>query len=398
MAVRATGPDVSRWQGSVDWKRVHRAGAAFAVVKATEGLDFVDPTFTPGRYRQMHQAGLICSAYHFARPQPGRTGKQEAQHFLKVVKAAGYGQHGDMPLVLDIESTKLNPVGTQAFIRAFADEVLAQTGARPIIYTSPSFWTTRVGNPTSNFGCLLWIAHYGVKSPTVPRAWKGWTLWQHTQSGHHAGINGACDLNLYNGTYREMRAQLMDRGIVHHRPKPKPKPSKKPTKKPPPAAGHYPKGLPAAYRVLWDRPWQDKAAHDKGFRRWLDDHGYLTPHFRLSEARCKDGSPVPKALNAACRNHAFNLEKLRHALGDRPLPIISWYRSPAYNRKIGGASQSKHMGAIATDHSREWVNAVGRTQVLNTANGIFRNGGLGVYPWGAVHVDTRGARARWSSW
>lgn len=159
----------------------------------------------------------------------------------------------------------------------------------------------------------------------------------------------------------------------------------------------YPKGLPRRYRWHWRHPWTWRARRHVGFKRWLRGHGYLSPHFPTREARCKDGTPVPQSLRKAAQRHAFNLERLRHALGDRPVKVISWYRTPSYNRRIGGASQSMHMRAIATDHSREWVNARGRRRVLYHGNRIFANGGMGTYPYGSMHFDTRGYRARWSS-
>lgn len=387
---RAQGVDVSRWQGSIDWKAVKASGVDFAIVKATEGLDFTDPSFTPGRVHEMHAAGLMVSMYHFARPQPGRTGAQEAAHFLATVKKAGYGQRGDIPLVLDLESTKLSAPDTLNFARAFTTAVRSATGRSPFIYTFPSFWIDTLGNPLDDLGCPLWIAHYGVKEPTVPRAWRFWTLWQTTDSGRAPGIRGPVDLNLYRREVGVMRGALMDSGS-----KKKPAPAK-PSKKAP--SNHYPKGLPVKYRPFWDRPWTATAARNAGFRKWLDDHGYLTPHFRLSEAKCKDGSRVPTHLNRRCRDHAFKLEKLRHELGDRPIPTISWYRTRRYNTAIGGASASKHLEAIATDHPREWVESVGRAKVLAAGNRVFARGGMGTYPWGALHFDTRGARARWSSW
>lgn len=403
MTLQAVGPDVSRWQGSVDWHKVLAAGAGIGIAKATEGIDFVDPSFTPARYKAMQHAGLLRSFYHYGRPQPGRAGGEEAHFFLKVVKAAGYGQRGDLPLVLDIEWTKLGPSATHKWIGEFANVVTAETGVHPFIYTSPYWWIDNVQKGASaarsNFGCPLWIAHYGVRTPTVPESWKSWTMWQHTDRGHIDGVNGPCDLNECAHDYRWMRQHMMAQGRIRvPAPARPPRRPAHPPAKHPPAAGHYPLALPAQFRVLWDQPWSDKAAGSKAFRTWLEAHGYWTPHFKKDEAKCRDGHGVPTALNRRCRDHAFNLEKLRHELGDRPLPIISWYRTPAYNAKIGGATHSKHTEAIATDHSREWVDAIGRAKVMATCERIFRNGGLGVYPWGAVHVDTRGVRARWSSW
>jgi hypothetical protein len=160
----------------------------------------------------------------------------------------------------------------------------------------------------------------------------------------------------------------------------------------------YPKNLPPSLRRHWDRPWTMRARNSGPFRSWLDQHGYLTPHFPIREAACKDGTPVTGGLRKRARDHAFNLERLRHELGDVPIPVLSWYRTQAYNKRIGGASRSLHMQAVATDHPRQWVNRLGRRRVLDTASRVFARGGMGIYPWGAIHVDTRGHYARWSTW
>ena len=43
------------------------------------------------------------------------------------------------------------------------------------------------------------------------------------------------------------------------------------------------------------------------------------------------------------------LEEIRHMYGDRPMQINSWYRDPATNAAVGGASQSRHLSGDAVD-------------------------------------------------
>jgi GH24 family phage-related lysozyme (muramidase) len=163
--------------------------------------------------------------------------------------------------------------------------------------------------------------------------------------------------------------------------------------------GKVPPGLPAKWHDHWRRPWLRKARRNLGFRHWLGRHGYLTPHFTKAEAASKDGRPIPKQLRPAARNHAFKLERIRHELGDKPLPIVSWYRSPQHNVAVGGARFSKHMAAIATDHPRSWVDANGgQDRILRLADSVNVNG-FGRYPGGNVHMDSRwGPLTIWSSW
>lgn len=160
----------------------------------------------------------------------------------------------------------------------------------------------------------------------------------------------------------------------------------------------YPNKLPKRQRYKWDNPWTKKAKYGPLFRRWLARHGYLTPNFTMAEARCKDGTDIPRSKRFRARNHAFALERLRHDLGGHPIQITSWYRTKRWNNVIGGARKSQHINAVATDHPSKSVDKIGRDKFIKTANRIFKNGGVGIYPGGAVHLDSRGFRARWNSW
>lgn len=160
-----------------------------------------------------------------------------------------------------------------------------------------------------------------------------------------------------------------------------------------------PADLPEKWFDHWRRPWLPKARRNIAFRHWLGRHGYLTPHFTKREAASKDGVAIPKHLRPAARNHAFKLERIRHELGNKPIPIVSWYRSPARNVAVGGAKFSKHLAAIATDHPKAWVDANGgQDRILKLADSVNING-FGRYPGGNVHMDSRwGPLTIWSSW
>lgn len=151
-------------------------------------------------------------------------------------------------------------------------------------------------------------------------------------------------------------------------------------------------------RWRWKHPWSVFARRSKRFRKFCWDNGYVSPHFSRQEWASKDGTPVPYSLRRNAQRQAFSLERLRHALGDKPLSGISYYRSPEHNAAVGGASQSRHMQADATDFSEATVDSFGRTRFLNTAERFYANDGVGVYPGGSVHLDQRGYRSRWSSY
>jgi GH25 family lysozyme M1 (1,4-beta-N-acetylmuramidase) len=197
------GLDVSQWQGTIDWSGVAYAGKAFVIMKASEGQTFADPKYA-ANHAGARAYGIRVGAYHFAAPD---TSPNDA-----IIEADSFVQKmailpGDLNPALDLEQTGgLNTADLQAWVGAWLNEVYAKLGMRPMIYTSPSFWSSHMGN-TSLFAVqgytVLWIAHWFVSAPTVPASnWggHGWTFWQYTDCGHVLGISGCVDLDRYNGT------------------------------------------------------------------------------------------------------------------------------------------------------------------------------------------------------
>lgn len=122
--------------------------------------------------------------------------------------------------------------------------------------------------------------------------------------------------------------------------------------------------------------------------------GQLTPHFRVEEFNCHDGTKVPKvAIPALDRLATKYLEPLRAKFGT--CTVMSGYRHRAYNRKIGGAQFSQHIyddgpSSVAAD----LIFAKGRPRDWAAEADRLGAGGVGTYP-GFVHVDNRPGRARW---
>ena len=121
----------------------------------------------------------------------------------------------------------------------------------------------------------------------------------------------------------------------------------------------------------------------------------LEENFSLSEFRCKDGTDVPEELMDNVRFLAKNLQVLRDHIG-KPIRIISGYRSPKYNRRIGGARRSQHMLAKAADIKISGMTPaeVKATIVQLIKEGKIKKGGIGLYRT-FTHYDTRGWNARW---
>lgn len=131
--------------------------------------------------------------------------------------------------------------------------------------------------------------------------------------------------------------------------------------------------------------------------------GKVSPHFRYVEFATHDGTPIPAsdANLIGLRRHAhLILEPMREHFG--PCHVLSGYRHRAYNARIGGAADSRHIwdnhrGEPATDLTfvhgdpEAWGDFAAR---LCARQGI--GGGIGKYRgMGFVHVDLRPGAARW---
>jgi uncharacterized protein YcbK (DUF882 family) len=112
----------------------------------------------------------------------------------------------------------------------------------------------------------------------------------------------------------------------------------------------------------------------------------LSAHFSLSEfISPNDPNRPSQSALANLRELAAVLEIIRARAG-RPLKITSGYRSPSYNRAIGGAAMSLHTTGMACD-----IEAPGdMLELAALASQISEIGGVGVYPGrGFIHVDIR---------
>ena len=197
------GIDVSKYQGTIDFARVRAAGVGFVIAKATEGIGYRDASYSTFRSGAIG-AGLRMTAYHFARPDLNPTDAVgEADWFVDNMSLA----KGMLVPALDLERAgTLGTTALQQWVSAWLARVYARTGVRAMIYTSPSFWKTYLGDTTQFAGqgyTVLWVAHWYTSAPSTPAAnWggRGWTFWQYDSCGTVPGITGCVDLDRYNGT------------------------------------------------------------------------------------------------------------------------------------------------------------------------------------------------------
>ena len=246
-AQRATGIDVSAWQGTINWTSVANSGVDFAFIRSSRGG-------TTGTYNQSTQVGtlshryddpffvsnitgatskgILAGAYHYTRldrivatdpsdpTYTGNTGLDEANHFLQ--QAGNYMRPGYLRPVVDVEgpNTSSKTVVTN-FVLQFSDRIFAVTGVRPIVYVNVSYANDEVDSRLNSHD--LWLARYstavdpltavdvapasgypntyGVWNPTYPTmpAVRPWDFWQYSSTGSTPGIAGNVDQDVANG-------------------------------------------------------------------------------------------------------------------------------------------------------------------------------------------------------
>ena len=121
----------------------------------------------------------------------------------------------------------------------------------------------------------------------------------------------------------------------------------------------------------------------------------LTKNFDSKEFACNDGSETPCDVLVNLKELALNLQVLRDYYG-KAIHINSGYRSPSYNKKVGGAKYSQHLLGKAADITIEGYRPVQIKAAIEKLidQGKMKDGGIGQYKT-FVHYDVRDESARW---
>lgn len=181
------GIDVSSHQGNI---QVSTMPVDFVIVKATEGISYVNPYCEPV-IRQCTAFGKLWGFYHFGR---NNDPKVEAAYFI--TNCQGYFNRG-IP-VLDWEDGQ-----SVDWVNSFVREVYTQTGVWPWIYANP--WRFNQGAVEPN--CARWIAWYPpVIRPSldydpgeVPATDGLVACWQYASDGKVDGYEGNLDVDHFFG-------------------------------------------------------------------------------------------------------------------------------------------------------------------------------------------------------
>ncbi|AGK98020.1 GH25 family lysozyme [Clostridium pasteurianum] len=155
-----------------DWNAVKTDGVEAVYVKATEGINYINPLMD-SQYREAKGRGLKVGFYHFA----GRNiPAQEYQHFINTISK--YQQ--DLKPVLGYEVA--NP--DMSFVTVF-------------MALNPGLLSYAAHNVADQSGLpknKIWIAEPGA----TPADTKGYAGIQHSWTGRVAGMQGDVDVDLFS--------------------------------------------------------------------------------------------------------------------------------------------------------------------------------------------------------
>jgi lysozyme len=194
--------DLSHHNQNLDFGSMKTSGGILGIIhKATQGLDYTDPTYQPHKAQAL-AAGLLWGAYHFG---TGSDGVQQAGHFLDAVQP-----DGQTLLVLDFEANGQGPSMTLEEARAFVTHVNDVTGRFPGLYSGHYIKDLLGTNKDAVLAnCWFWLSQYGPTA-VVPANWPRWTMWQYTDGAvgpdpHSVPGAGMCDRDKFNGDEAGLR-------------------------------------------------------------------------------------------------------------------------------------------------------------------------------------------------
>lgn len=192
------GIDVSKFQGKIDWNKVAADGVEFAIIRAgyrgygENGTLAEDDTFD-ANMKGAADAGIQTGVYFYSQALNEEELMEEAQLVLQ--KIAPYEISG--PVVYDVEKAggngRMNNLSVEERTRLtklFCD-TMEEAGYKPMIYHNMEMALLMLDlKQLEKYD--KWFAYY---NPELYYPYE-YSIWQYTDKGQVAGIEGDVDLNI----------------------------------------------------------------------------------------------------------------------------------------------------------------------------------------------------------
>lgn len=185
------GIDVSKWNGTIDWKKVKNSGIEFAIIRTgygRAGENQIDKFFKQN-IKNAKAAGVKVGVYHYSYADSVEDAKTEAKFCLSILN----GEKLDLPVYFDMEEEsivrKYDKKTMTNMCIAFCSEI-EKAGYWAGVYSNKNWFTHYLDYNELKARYTLWLAHYGIDSPSLDC-----DMWQYTDKGKVNGITGNVDMN-----------------------------------------------------------------------------------------------------------------------------------------------------------------------------------------------------------
>ena len=223
---RSYGVDVANWQGST----VDYPNAKFALVKVTEGTNYINPKAS-AQIKSAKANGLLTGAYFYANHYASVSRAREEAKFA-VAKAKAFGVPLGSYLADDFEQGDGNDVckngasaNTDAVLAAMA--TIKESGYKPLVYASASVFRNNlnISRIIKNYGTCLWVASYKVSGrqdyadfnyfPSMD----GVAIWQFANAYHGYNVDGninLIDLKISSNNHQAKKTEKATESLSQH--------------------------------------------------------------------------------------------------------------------------------------------------------------------------------------
>ena len=198
------GIDVSKYQGEINWEQVAGDGVEYAVIRLgirgySEGTLVLDEKYE-ANIQGAAANGIDVGAYFFTQATSEAEALEEAQFVIE--NLAPY--HVNFPVVLDVEAVGSGNARTKdltveertQYAITFCEAVKA-AGYTPMIYGNLKTFMLMLDMERLE-DYQKWFAAYDTSKIYFPYAF---SIWQYTDKGSVAGIDGDVDLNITFGQW-----------------------------------------------------------------------------------------------------------------------------------------------------------------------------------------------------
>lgn len=205
------GIDVSRWNGSIDWKTVANYGMGFAVLRITEKGNIVDSTFEPN-YKGCIENKIPVGVYKYSYATTIAQIEDEANVVIKTLNKRKL----DYPVFLDIEDKCQENLSDSLMIKmieAFR-AIIVKAGYKFGIYCGYSWYQNQLPKGAKKYDC--WVARYPNNDTgelqerlRVPAS-TGVIGWQYSSKATIPGIPTKTDRSVFYKDYSKSSTTSTD--------------------------------------------------------------------------------------------------------------------------------------------------------------------------------------------